>query len=161
MCHAWTYPADPEQRGLGRLRRAHCLREKEQMLGKSAGEVDEDSWGNNAVFVTLQISLLPVDPDSFHVHVVGFLLIQLLLKNLRTISRQRLVRSDPEEQKLHCRICALPGIAGSAPLFVHTTAFHSLSSIYLVLRPWPGAPCLQQSFPVCYSLLQQQQLEKV
>lgn len=56
MCHVWTYPADPEQRGLGRLRRAHCLREEEQMLGKSAGEVDEDRWGNNAVFVTLQIS---------------------------------------------------------------------------------------------------------
>lgn len=34
MCHAWTYPADPEQRGLGRLRRAHCLEEEEQMLGK-------------------------------------------------------------------------------------------------------------------------------
>lgn len=56
MCHAWTYPADPEQRGLGHLRRAHCLREEEKMLGRSAGVVDEDTWGDSAVLITLQIS---------------------------------------------------------------------------------------------------------
>lgn len=34
MYHTWTYPADPEQGGLGHLRIAHCLREEEEMLRK-------------------------------------------------------------------------------------------------------------------------------
>lgn len=144
MCHAWTYPADPEQRGLGHLRRAHCLREEKQMLGKSAGEADEDRWGDKAVLITLQISpcLVPVHPDSFHVRVAGFLVIQLLLKNLRTNSRQRFVRMNPEEQKFHCPVCTLPGIPSSVPLL-------SIPQLFAPVLLFTQCPGHGQEHPAC------------